>query len=361
MLFTNSTHAFMQMLNLLLESGDTVTVRGSTTKELTGVHIEIANPLERCYLLPHRNDNIFHKIAESLWVISGRNDVDWLEYYLPRALDFSDDGKTWRAAYGKRLRDYQGVDQIAQCIRLLKDDWTTRRAVMSIFDPTVDYQNSKDIPCNNWIHWLIREDINEDGVPERNLHMFVSQRSSDIMWGFSGINTFEWSVLQMMMARWLNVSVGKLVYSISSLHLYDKHFERAHKIIYDRLAYNNFTMYDYIDVIPSVQFDTEFENIDENMAYFWDAENELRQTGYTQQTFNDPFLDDCLQMLGVYVAIQSGMPNDIIIKRVNWLAHNDFKLAAVEYVNRKCKIGLENFHLPERLLLAYEHVMELKS
>lgn len=148
----NSTYALVNALRLIMEQ-DNVPSRAGLTKELCGVNIEITNPLERCFILPHRNDNIFAKIAETIWVLAGRNDIGWLSFYLPRAKDFSDDGKTWRAGYGPRLRNFTGVidlsssDQLMNIAKLLKDDPTTRRAVISLWDPGVDCCDSKDIPC----------------------------------------------------------------------------------------------------------------------------------------------------------------------------------------------------------------------
>ena len=204
----NVNKALFEGLQALFRRGRDVMVRGQNTIELDDVLFIISNPLERCIFLKGRNDNIFAKVAETLWVLAGRNDIKWLSHYLPRAKDFSDDGMIWRGGYGPRLRGSMGdVDQVMQCVNILSKDPESRRAVMTIFDPKLDFVDSKDIPCNLAIHWLIR-----DGF----LNMKVFQRSSDIWWGFSGINTFEWSVLHQLMASWLNVHVGTLAYFISS-------------------------------------------------------------------------------------------------------------------------------------------------
>jgi len=113
---------------------------------------------------------------------------------------------TWRGAYGPRLRNWFGVDQVAAVFQLLRADHASRRAVINLFDPSRDFAQSKDVPCNNWLHFLIR-----DG----HLVLNVVTRSNDIMWGFSGINTFEWSVLHEMMAFWLGVPARGSAKSVS--------------------------------------------------------------------------------------------------------------------------------------------------
>src|SRR5215211_6568696 len=116
----------------------------------------------------------------------------------------------WRAAYGPRLRNWNGVDQLAETRRLLLEDVSTRRAAMSLYDPDRDFVQSSDIPCTNWLHWLVRDE---------RLHLTVGMRSNDVIWGFSGVNSFEWSVLQDMMAFWIGAEVGDATFLASSFHL----------------------------------------------------------------------------------------------------------------------------------------------
>ena len=155
-------------------------------------------------------------------MLGARNDVAWLERYLPRAPEFSDDGLTWRGAYGPRLRRWAAVDQIEQVRQLLLSDRSSRQAVMSLFDPGQDFVRSKDIPCTNWLGWIIRED---------RLRMNVVLRSNDVCWGFSGVNSFEWSVLHEMLAHWVEAEVGDANYLAMSLHLYEWHSDRAARVV----------------------------------------------------------------------------------------------------------------------------------
>lgn len=357
-IYRNATEALVYSLHDILEHGEDIVVRGSKVKEVTGVTVTLMQPEERCFVLPFRNDNIFHKIAESMWVMSGSDDATWLTHYLPRALDFSDDGYTWRAAYGKRLRHYNaenddlgGVDQIAQCANLLNADPTTRRAAMTIFNPQRDWEETKDVPCNNWIHWLIR-----DG----KLQMHVAQRSSDIMWGFSGINTFEWSILHTMMAHWCGVKVGVLRYFISSLHLYEKHFERAEDIVNN---YTGLTIYHH-GVMPadgfSIPVDTDsLDTFDGEMADFMTTEKILRTHPETYVSMNadkDPFMTNCLDMLAIYDALQMKINSAEIIMMLTELPDNDFKLAAVQYCERALNTHM-GYMLREHSPMLYEAYM----
>jgi thymidylate synthase len=220
--YRSVNEALPVLAHLLNTEGARVPSRVGNTKELTFQHFTILDPLQREIVVPGRKANIAAQIAETMWVLGGRNDVDFLSHYLPRAADFSDDGVTWRAGYGPRLRGWKvdpgQVDQMESVIALLREDPSTRRAVMSIFDPAVDYQPSKDIPCNNWLHFLSR-----DGV----LHLHVAIRSNDLVWGWSGINQFEWSTLLEVVAYYTGLKVGAIHYAVSSLHMYDRHWDKA--------------------------------------------------------------------------------------------------------------------------------------
>lgn len=219
--YRSVNEALPVLAHLLLTEGADVPSRVGATKELTFQHFTIEDPLQREIVVEGRKANIAAQIAETMWVLSGRNDVEWLSAYLPRAADFSDDGTTWRAGYGPRLREWpvNNVDQFKAVIELLSEDPGTRRAVMSIWDPGVDNtRNTKDIPCNNWLHFLSRNNV---------LDLHVAIRSNDLVWGWSGINQFEWSVLLEVVAHYAGLQVGRIHYATSSLHMYDRHWDKA--------------------------------------------------------------------------------------------------------------------------------------
>ena len=106
MMHDNLTRALVGALRDLQLRGEPVDSRGGTqTRELRSYTIGIKRPTERVLVLPERRNNPFAALAETMWVLGGRDDLAYLTRYLPRAGDFSDDGETWRGAYGPRLRN----------------------------------------------------------------------------------------------------------------------------------------------------------------------------------------------------------------------------------------------------------------
>lgn len=230
--YTNASTALPALAHTLLEEGDEVGSRDGDSRsrimEIIHEQITLGRPEQREILTPGRGANLYAQMAETMWVLSGRNDVAWLERYLPRAADFSDDGDLWRGGYGPRLRHWgpDGLDQIQNAINLLREDPLTRRAVIQIYNPSLDSMPGKDIPCNNWIHFLSRNG---------KLYTHVAIRSNDLIWGWSGINAFEWSVLAEIVAGELGIWLGPITFSISSLHCYDRHWKKLARLASARL------------------------------------------------------------------------------------------------------------------------------
>ena len=227
--FATVSEALPFICSRILDIGDEVGSRNGRVKELLNTQIVITDPQRREVLSLNRKANVFAQIAETMWVLAGRNDIEWLSAYLPRAKDYSDDGETWRGGYGPRIRGgYFGFDQLAHVVDLLQEDPLSRRAVIAIYEPTVDASPGKDIPCNDFLQFQSRLGA---------LHMTVTVRSNDLMWGWSGINAFEWSTIQEIVAHLLGISVGTLTFNIGSLHLYDRHWNKASRLEHEDLPH----------------------------------------------------------------------------------------------------------------------------
>lgn len=287
----NANYMLKQLLSDLLDAGADVPSRVGNTKELNFISFTVKDPRDRYITLPGRAVSVPHQIAETMWVLAGRNDVGWLSAYLPQAAKFADDGEHWRAGYGPRLRRWQRAtsgteDQLRNVIDLLVKDPGTRRAVISIWDPAADVTESLDIPCNNWLHFLAR-----DG----KLHLNIAIRSNDAMWGWSGINFFEWSVLLEIVASHTGLEVGDLHFNVSSFHLYERHFAKARKIVDAPLEAHT---------MPRGQrlyYGQAHKNLDDLIAQWFSIEADIRQGDLTTiQNMRDQLLWSWLWAMAYY-------------------------------------------------------------
>lgn len=323
-MFRNISFATIGSLRDVLDLGEDISVRGSEIKELRNRVTVLQFPLERCLFVPKRRNNIIATVAETFWVLAGRDDVSWLTKYLPRAKDFSDDGIVWRGAYGPRLRKWSGIDQLKETRRLLVEEAASRRAVMSLFDPAVDYIVSKDIPCNNWLHWLKRNNA---------LHLNVAIRSNDIVWGFSGVNSFTWSVLQQLMAIWTNSNIGELTFFASSFHIYERHCQMATDAI---SAFRGINCYDY--EIPAISISTPFEAFDSKLSLWFELENDIGKSYISSENirniFGDSFFSVTLAMCYIFLGINSGWTDRQISCELATLERCDLVAALYEHIGR---------------------------
>lgn len=320
----NISMATAGALREIVQNGEVVVVRGSEVREVRNRVTVLTAPRERCLFVPFRRNSVVASVAETLWVLAGRNDIAWLSTYLPRASDYSDNGDTWHGGYGPRLRRWGGVDQIAMVRSLLLADRTSRRAVMSIFDPARDYASSKDIPCNNWLHWMVRGGC---------LHLNVAVRSNDVWWGFSGVNSFEWSVLQELMARWVGLPTGDLTFFASSLHLYQRHYTAADKAL---AAFRGVTCYDH-GVEPAA-LTTGWESFDSAVSAWFETEARVRASPNAAlnagDLWDDPFLRTSLLLLRADLGARGGWSDERLARELAEFPENDLTAAGYEYFGR---------------------------
>ena len=293
-IFTDISNALPDLMNAVL-CGDEVGSRNGRTKELISTSVTLTEPWRREILTPGRKASLPAQIAETMWVLAGRDDIAFLGNYLPRAKDFSDDGVRWQGAYGPRLRAWQRrdrgdvIDQLAFVVDLLKKDPLTRRAVMVIYDPDLDGGGGKDIPCNDIIQFTSR-------LGRLDAHVFI--RSNDLMWGFSGINATEWSSLQEIIAGLLGIQVGSLHLHAGSLHLYEQHWAKAQRI--SDSAY----LIASVSESPRFSYKGTLDNFDSLVRHWFTIERSIRtgwihhHLSYLVNTFPEPMLRSWLQVIG---------------------------------------------------------------
>lgn len=170
------------------------------------------SPMQRVSFNPLRNANPFFHLIESLWMLAGRNDVAFVANFVKRMQGFSDDGTTLRGAYGHRWRCHFGYDQLMSIVTILRRDPTTRRAVLTMWDPKADMDGaSLDIPCNTHVYFRVL-----DGA----LDITVCNRSNDIVWGLYGANCVHFSVMQEFVATACELSVGAYYHMSNNYHYY---------------------------------------------------------------------------------------------------------------------------------------------
>lgn len=248
---------YPQILQAILDNGLEVGPRGMKTKELGPVTLVSYNPRQRLFGYPTRRDVSLFTYIEGLWILLGEEAPSRVVPYVKNMANYVNE-KTgvFDGAYGPRLRSiytrrsgmkYVRMDQFKLCYQRLKEDKDSRRVVMVINNPILDWDTtSKDIPCTMLFQFLIRRD---------QLDMIVYMRSQDAWLGLV-YDTGEFQWFQEILAGWLNLEVGRYTHIDGSLHLYDWAWDKAKQLIEQDANWDLYSKAEILDArLPKEVYD----------------------------------------------------------------------------------------------------------
>ena len=161
--------------------------------------------------------NIAFALADVVWIMTGRNDLAFLEAWNSKLAEFVGKGPQLHGAYGHRLRHRLGLDQLTRAYEALRGNPKSRQVVLQIWDSSVDLPNpdgspvDQDIPCN--VLSLLK-------VRGGKLEWLQILRSNDLFLGVPH-NFVQFMCLQEVMAGWLGIECGAYHQISDSLHLYE--------------------------------------------------------------------------------------------------------------------------------------------
>jgi thymidylate synthase len=305
----NVNDAYAKLLKLVWSKGyEEKTRNGNAISIQEPVFLEIAAPTERVLFDPARNCNPFFHVMEGLWMLAGRDDVHYVSQFNKRMATYSDDGKTFNAAYGFRWREHFGYDQISRVCEMLKDNPKDRRTVISMWDAHQDLgSKSLDIPCNTTI--MCR-------IVHNRLDFIITNRSNDLIFGLCGANAVHMSMLQEYMAYRIGCQIGAWYHLTANLHIYDMHYPLAE-------------MWEY--VAPSVMYPASMPLVRD----WWVFDDEVKAfCNGDMGPFSEPFLHHvAVPMVKVWEAYKADKWEDAGFLCAT-IQSDDWKLAAQGWILR---------------------------
>jgi thymidylate synthase len=165
----------------------------------------------------------FRSIAiELLWFLRGDTNVRWLQEQKVSIWDeWADENGDLGPVYGKQWRDWETadgrhVDQIAELIETLKTNPTSRRMIVSAWNPG-ELQAMALAPC----HCLF-----QCHVAHGKLSLQLYQRSADIFLGVP-FNVASYALLTILLAQQAGLEPGEFVWTGGDCHLYLNHLDQA--------------------------------------------------------------------------------------------------------------------------------------
>ncbi|MAG91894.1 thymidylate synthase [Candidatus Woesearchaeota archaeon] len=202
--------------------------------------------------------------SELLWFIEGSNDERRLAEILHSTRDESK--KTiWtanaQADYWKQNAKFQGdlgriygiqwrkwkspdgkeIDQLANAIKLIKENPTSRRIIVNAWNPGEIEQMALP-PCHTFFQFFVAND---------KLSLQMYQRSCDMFLGVP-FNIASYSLFLNMVAQVTNLKPGEFVHTLADAHIYHNHFDQ----VKEQLSRKPFPL-------PNLKLNPDIKNIDD--------------------------------------------------------------------------------------------------
>ncbi|MGC2236393.1 MAG: thymidylate synthase [Pyrinomonadaceae bacterium] len=192
------------------------------TCELLATSFVVKNPRNRLMSSIHRPLNLSYAIANVIWVLTGSNDVEMISFYNDKGQNFSDDGITIPSAPGKRIFSPESkLNQFDRIIQKLKDDASSRRAIIQILLPSDITQETRDVSCLISLQFIIRNN-------ELSCITYMRSQSALMVMPY---DIFLFSMIQEAVAVSLGLELGNYYHICGSLHYYDDEEELLKKVI----------------------------------------------------------------------------------------------------------------------------------
>lgn len=206
--YDNFREAYPSIIDHVLSTGVKSAPRGMATIERMGYQFALRDPAD--VLIRRKGWSDPFAAAEAIQLIGGFSDPDMLARINPTMLRFFQerDNRTYQhGAYGPRIRD-----ALPKLIERLKSDEFSRQALLTVYNANTDYIETPDVPCTIGFQFFLRND---------SLLMIASMRSNDLYWG-TPYDVFQFTQLQLTVARILDVPAGQYIHQAGSLHLYER-------------------------------------------------------------------------------------------------------------------------------------------
>ncbi|MBI2653007.1 thymidylate synthase [Candidatus Woesearchaeota archaeon] len=230
---------YLDALKYILENGiDRQNRTGITTRAVFGMQLrfnmEDGFPVVTTKKLPWKS-----VLSELLWFIEGSDDERRLaeilhgtrdkekttiwaanaeaDYWMPKAKFPGDLGRIYGVQWRKwKAPDGKEIDQLAEAIKLIKTNPTSRRIIVTAWNPG-ELEQMALPPCHAFFQFF---------VANGKLSLQMYQRSCDMFLGVP-FNIASYSLLLHMAAQVTNLKPWEFIHTLADAHIYHNHFEQV--------------------------------------------------------------------------------------------------------------------------------------
>jgi len=155
-----------------------------------------------------------------------KHSCEWqykLEEFITNIQKETEFAKQWGElgpVYGKQWRNFSGIDQLAWVINEIKTNPTSRRLIVSAWNPAEIEEMAKAglPPCHTLFQFYVSHD--------NKLSCQLYQRSADLFLGVP-FNIASYALLTMMVAQVCDLEVGEFVHAFGDVHIYNNHIDQV--------------------------------------------------------------------------------------------------------------------------------------
>lgn len=314
---------------------------GNVIQAVEPVIVTYLEPRQRVLFNQARDANPFFHLMEALWMISSRNDLAPLQYYVSTFGQFSDDGSTLHGAYGKRWREWFGFDQLEGIVEDLKKNPSSRRNVLQMWDaccceetkvphpvygkarndPFMASNGGKDVPCNVSALFLINNG---------RLDMTVFNRSNDLILGMLGANVVHFSFLLEYMAAQIGVDMGVYNQITNNLHVYENNFKPE-----EWLSDTTPNYYSRVPRINGVKLVSNPEQFDRELKVFNEEWLGLDLSENWVATFKEPFFESVAKPMALAFVYHKRRDYKSANKWTSEIMADDWRIACTSWIRKR--------------------------
>ena len=246
---------YLDLVKHVLEKGEFKADRtGTGTKSVFGYQMRF-DLSEGFPMVTTKKLHLKSIIYELLWFLKGDTNIKYLKENGVNIWNaWADSNGDLGPVYGFQWRNWNndGIDQISNLINDLKNNPSSRRHLISAWNPSVLPDTSKSFetnvangkaalpPCHAFFQFHV---ING------KLSCQLYQRSADIFLGVP-FNIASYSLLTLMIAQVCNLEAGDFIHTFGDAHIYSNHFEQM-KLQLAREPRN----------LPTIKINSEVNNI----------------------------------------------------------------------------------------------------
>ena len=145
-----------------------------------------------------------------------------LDLFITKIRNDQEFAKQWGElgpVYGKQWRNFSGVDQLNWVLNEIKTNPTSRRLIVSAWNPAEIEEMAKAglPPCHTLFQFYVSR--------ENKLSCQLYQRSADLFLGVP-FNIASYALLTMMVAQVCDLELGDFVHTFGDCHIYNNHMEQ---------------------------------------------------------------------------------------------------------------------------------------